>query len=378
MYAKKALDLIFLILISAIILLFGVFLIFSKPKAFSEKENRALKDAPTLTVRTFLDGKFSSELSSFCADQFPLREYLTDMKAKCELALGKQENNRVLLSSDALVDLNIPTDTKILEKNISAINEFARDNQINEKALIFCAPRSIDVNASAIGFDFSHSQNELYGELSALQINTHDLLTPLADAQKAHGNAWYATDHHWSTHGAYLAYREILDACGESAYDEDFFDIKDVSRSFLGTTYSKSGIKKFSKDTISLYRFEGDEEFELEYVAEKKTQSGFYDFEKLEKKDKYAVFLGGNFAEIKIKRVDSNQESRPRLLLIKDSFANSVIPFLSLHFDIDVIDPRYFGSSLSEKIKNTDYDKILILCGIDTLATDNFFANISK
>ena len=60
-------------------------------------------------------------------------------------------------------------------------------------------------------------------------------------------------------------------------------------------------------------------------------------------------------------------------MLIKDSFANSAIPFLALHFDIDVIDPRYISAPLGETVNTDEYDKILILCGADTLATDMEF-----
>ena len=74
--------------------------------------------------------------------------------------------------------------------------------------------------------------------------------------------------------------------------------------------------------------------------------------------------MGGNFSHLSVTR-DGKQE---KLLLIKDSYANSVIPFLALHFDIEVIDPRYCTHSyLQEQIECNSYDKLLILMGVESL-----------
>ena len=76
------------------------------------------------------------------------------------------------------------------------------------------------------------------------------------------------------------------------------------------------------------------------------------------------MFLGGNYSHISIRGAGERQ----KLLLIKDSFANSAIPFLALHFDIEVIDPRYCSNEyLTAQLARKDIDKALILMGLDTL-----------
>jgi hypothetical protein len=74
--------------------------------------------------------------------------------------------------------------------------------------------------------------------------------------------------------------------------------------------------------------------------------------------------MGGNYSRIQIR---SENTTRPSVLLIKDSFANSVIPFLARHFDLDVIDPRYFRGDISSLIKESKCDKTLVLIGAGTL-----------
>ena len=94
-----------ILICAALALTLGAILVLSPPKSFSEKENRALAGAPSFRVKSFTSGEFLTELSNFCADQFPFREYLTDVKAKCEILLGKRENNGVFITKRTLVDL---------------------------------------------------------------------------------------------------------------------------------------------------------------------------------------------------------------------------------------------------------------------------------
>ena len=58
----------------------------------------------------------------------------------------------------------------------------------------------------------------------------------------------------------------------------------------------------------------------------------------------------------------------PRLTLIKDSFANSVIPYLAEHFALEIYDLRYFKGSIKDELADTD--TVLVLYGIDTAITD--------
>ena len=90
---------------------------------------------------------------------------------------------------------------------------------------------------------------------------------------------------------------------------------------------------------------------------------GIYDESKLSTKDKYAYFLGGNYGRLKIE----NCGGKGHLLIVKDSFANCLIPFLLPHFDtVTVIDPRFFVGSVSEIITEEAVTETLVLYGADT------------
>ena len=358
----------FIIICAALALTLGAILVLSPPKSFSEKENRALAGAPSFRVKSFTSGEFLTELSNFCADQFPFREYLTDVKAKCEILLGKRENNGVFITKSTLVDLCEYKDPDVLEQNLAAMRRFSTSTR--NKVTLLCAPRAVDISAISLGIDNTFSQGKLYSKINECGIDTLPILSPLIHEQNISDNIWYRTDHHWTTRGAHIAYKLLMIEWGITPYGEEFFDKEAASHGFLGSAYSRSGVTDYTPDSIYLYRYDGDGELEVEYVSERRIKRGFYDLDKLGTRDKYAVFLGGNFDHIKIR---TDGDSRPRLLLIKDSFANSVIPFLALHFDIDVIDPRYINEPISTIVDLDGYDRILILCGADTLATDTGF-----
>ena len=64
--------------------------------------------------------------------------------------------------------------------------------------------------------------------------------------------------------------------------------------------------------------------------------------------------------------------SQRKLLLIKDSYANSFIPFLSQDYrEIIVIDPRYFFDDISEIIKANGITDVLFLYNANTFFNDN-------
>ena len=64
-----------------------------------------------------------------------------------------------------------------------------------------------------------------------------------------------------------------------------------------------------------------------------------------------------------------------KLLVIKDSFAHSLVPFLAAHYEeITMIDMRYYKQSVSELIENGDFDRLLFVYSVDNLGSDTDIA----
>lgn len=366
----------FCIIMLALLLCAGASIYIITPDSFSEHENRALAAMPQLTPQSVTSKRFFEDVSAFYRDQFPFRKELTSTKAAVERLLLRSENGSVIFGKGGyLIARHDYESLDVLRGNVSAISQFQNAMQKEGKDVrISLAPRAIDVLGDALPALYPTEYNEKIYEAIALP-NLLDGRTAFAHSTLS-DNVWYKTDHHFTSKGAYLFYAAMCEQYGIEPYSPDFFTVELVSDSFFGTSYSKAQATGTSPDNIELYRCERDRNFTVYFPNSSKSLSGFYDFSALQKKDKYQIFLSGNSDVVQIR--EDGGSSKPRLLLIKDSFANSVVPFLALHFDIDLIDLRYYKGSFAEYLSENSFDEIGILCGADTLATDRSMVFINS
>ena len=106
----------------------------------------------------------------------------------------------------------------------------------------------------------------------------------------------------------------------------------------------------------------------LRYNQSQDIRTEYLQTDYLETRDKYAVFLGGNYALVEI---STNANTGRRLLMIKDSYAHCFTPFLLDQFDeLDLLDIRYFSQSLSEYMEQGNYTDVLFLYNAAGFAED--------
>ncbi|MBM6838716.1 hypothetical protein H9X77_10885, partial [Clostridium saudiense] len=136
---------------------------------------------------------------------------------------------------------------------------------------------------------------------------------------------YYRTDHHWTAYGAYLAYKEFVKSIGEipiELEEEDFTKIDD----FYGTYFSKTKPFNVEPDIFSYLDLNG---VTMNIMGEE--YDSIYDYSQLELRDKYALFLNGNNALTVIR--NSNLKNGKKIAVIKDSYANSLVPYLTQNFE---------------------------------------------
>jgi hypothetical protein len=358
----------------------GLLLCLLPQKEFSPEENRLLTTAPTPSVASLLDGTLTYDISRMCADQFPLRSQFVRAKAALELLLGKGQNNSVLCGRDSYL-ITRPNTTEdqlsAARKNLASVARFSRALAQQDIPFVFApVPRSIDVNQDNLprrfgAADAARDVQSIRENADAFGLTLHDLITPLCTAAERGETVWYHTDHHWTTLGAYAAYLSLADSLRYTPYPLSAFDPEVVCNDFLGTTQAKSGMSWVDGDHITLYRYEGDNRLQTEILDNGKVTrrlDGLYDLSALDTHDKYSVFLGGTNTHIRVS--DPQAPKAKTLLLIKDSFSQSLAPFLARHYRLILIDPRTY-STQNEPIlamaEREDAVAVLLLYGVDTL-----------
>ena len=380
---------VLIVVCAALVVGLGLGLCLGEHENFSPEENRALTTAPTLSADALFDGSWSRSLSDFCADQFPFRSSFVTVKAAGELLLSKQQNNNVLLGKDGYLIARLEYNDEQrdhLESNLRAVRTFSE--RMAEHGIPFTfavVPRSIDVNTTKLPtlYDPSHA----YAVWSWLDegcereaLTLLDLREPLCAAAGNGEDVWYKTDHHWTALGAYYAYVALGDMLGYEPYPITDFEAQTVCDDFYGTTYASSGMHWTSGEPLTLMRFEGDERYVTEIVsaAETRTLQGLYDLAALDTHDEYNAFLGGTNAHIRVS--DPSRPELATLVLLKDSFSQSLAPYLARHFNLVLMDPRTFmaepGSSLFSTVCGYEPDQVLLLCGIATLCEPSSQRNL--
>ena len=363
-----------------ILFIFMLALLLSSDASFSEKENRSLKTRPLLTFKKLIDGRYFNELTDFCGDQFPARTLFTTTSAFIDLGLLRSETNGIIIAKDGyLISRHDRKELNTLKTNCNSISLFIEKQKNNNiPAFVFVAPRSIDVNEEMLPTFYNSSITKESYKILNQSISSEYLIDIKDELKERSGDEyiWYRTDHHWTATGAYYAYLSIGEKLLYEPQPKEAFTIDTATDSFLGTSFSRLGIDNFrTKDSIELYRYNNDDSFLITEPTTNKTTTGLYNFNALTEFDKYKVFLCGNTDILQVRDTTKN---KPRLLIIKDSFANSIVPFLAIHYDIDMIDLRYYKGSVQNYIEENGFECVLILYGIDTLASDISCSNILK
>ena len=335
-------------------------------RARSETENRTLAQFPDFSWETMKNGSFTAGMEDYFADQFPLRDDWTGLKARCEQLLGKREFNGVYLCGDTLIAKVDEPDRLQMEKNLDDVKRFGEAS--HGRVLLGLIPSAAEVwkdrlPQGAPSFDqaaFIQNAAEKTG------LPTVDLLGALTE--HAGEPIYYRTDHHWTTLGAYYAYQQFCETLGLTPFDRDAHTAE-TCEDFYGTHYSKTRTWNAEPDTITWYDLQNS--LTIWNVTgpgqpTEGTTTGLYDLDKLEVYDKYAMFLHGNNG---LSRVEGDGEGK--ILVIKDSYANSFVPYLTANYAaIDVVDFRNYNYGLDQLIAANDYDQILVLYSYASFTTD--------
>lgn len=346
-----------------------------KDKQFSENENRLLEQKPKFTLDRLFEGRYTKKYEKYTVDQMVGRDKFIKIKTKADDLMGKNSENGVFKCDDGyLIESFGKPNEEYLKANIEAINKFA-DKHKNIKTSMLIAPTAVNILEDKLpAFAPVYNQDEYLSRLSKSIDNKINFVN-ISSEMKKHKDEYiyYKTDHHWTTLGAYYAFLDFANQSGLKTQPNSY-DKYRVSNDFYGTLYSKSGYK-VKPDQVDIYTPKNkNDQVIVEYKEEKKKSPTIYESEALKKKDKYEVFLGGNHPVVDIK---TTSESDKTLLLIKDSYANSFVQFLTPYYkEIIMVDPRYYYEDIEKLIKEKNVTDLLYLYNANTFFNDSSLAPV--
>lgn len=363
------------VIFAAILLIAAAANIFHKDITYSEAENRQLTQKPELSWESIKSGRFMTDFESYIADQFFLRNQWISLKLFEDKLLGKKESNGVYLGRGGyLMEVLSTPDWENTKKNAEGISSFAsRHSDIPVYISLVPNAAYILENKIPSGAPVRDQQEDIDQVLGMCgdDIINIDMVTTMKE--HASEDIYYMTDHHWTSLGAYYGFQQLA-AGMHISNPETEYNIYTVADDFQGTLASKSGYHG-SEDIIQIYESKNkNPDYVVHYTEEGTKSASIYDSEKLNEKDKYTVFFGGNHARVEI---STTVKEDKHLLLIKDSYANCMVQFLLPYYqDIIIIDPRYFYDNVDKLIENYGITDILFLYNVNTFLSDNSIADV--
>lgn len=348
---EKSNALITVLFLCAILLCFTAADFLNGDRLYSENENRVLASKPELTKEQVLSGVYMKDYEKYVTDQFISRDTWVMLKTRGDILLQKKDINGVYLGRDGYLLEQHPKED-ILQEDVEKKLVLLKKLTDRYDADVMLVPTADNIISDKLpaNADF-YDQNLIREQVRETvgEDNFIDLFPVLLE--HAEEEIYYRTDHHWTSLGAYygyLAWKEHTERLSPYSYRVE--NMLTVSDDFLGTLHSRLNLP-MNGDSIQMFPETVRRPVTVKYDFQTVTHT-LYEEKYLEEKNKYGYFLDDNHAFVEISTGFHNGQA---LFVIKDSYANCLIPLLTTHYEkIYVVDLRYYHGGLFNLIDSLD------------------------
>lgn len=195
-----------------------------------------------------------------------------------------------------------------------------------------------------------------------------DLISILSKHTEEH--IYSRTDHHWQPLGAYYSAQEFCKVA-----DVPFADLstytKHTIENYVGTLYGYSGSIIIKENPEDFVFYAPNNEYSTEYFDIDNTPQGKGELlVEATGSSAYLTFMGG---DEKITHVTTDVKNGRNLVIIKDSYGNALVPFLTSSFEnIYVIDMRHFELNAIDYIKDVNATDVLFAMNTFSATGSNY------
>ena len=289
----------------------------------------------------------------------------------------------------------INAEPKDVTGNDRAVVRLAQALEEREVPLLYVqAPQKLQENDDRLptgvtdyGNDYA---DQILGVLAENNVATLDLRETLADTGRDWSSFFFRTDHHWTPEAAFTAHQTLAQVL-ESDYgftipeentDTAAFTRTNLSDFFLGSQGKRVGSLYAGVDDIEIWKPNFDTDFTYSIPIYDMERTGPFEEsllfpERIEEKDffngnPYTLYAGGDYPMARI--YNELSPDRPRIMLLRDSYACVLTPFLALDCgELITIDLRYFHDDLLTYVDWLEPDLVIVMYTAGSAALDELF-----
>lgn len=331
-------------------LIFIVFLVvhfFTQPfTVFSSLERRMLTTRVELNLEAMFDQRFQDSLENIINDQMIAREWWIKLNSSRDLSIGRILFNRVLRSQYGLHEVWLE-DSERLSRNLAFIQQFEK----NTGAHIVVVPHSGSLIVPSV-----HDASIIFSHRG--YPNLRNLLLSQADPSAF----FYYYDHHLNHLATPIMASYVLNILNRPL----IMPTLNFCAHFLGTLAPY--VLKFNPQLDALWMYDTAIE---SMSINNQVFTQLHDNSRCNTNNPYDALMRGNNG---LTTINTGVEGKGRLVIIKDSHAHQLIPFLVPHYSvIEMVDLRLFNTSLQALIGDNG-DDVIVFMGEGSIRDDrNFF-----
>ncbi|MBK6937569.1 MAG: hypothetical protein IPH18_12285 [Chitinophagaceae bacterium] len=400
---NKRIQIINVAVFCTILLAGGIASLAMKHKTVSEMENRKLAQFPAYSDSTLWSGKYFRNIEMYYADNFPLRDKWIKASASFRDKLGFQSSEIKMYDPTNDAEANENADTvKNETTNGGPLPDDGATGEVKKRVFVF-KNRAFEMfgGGEAMGKSYANVINS-YNKLLSPAIQVYNLIIPVAlefeitekyaklqkpnrpaieniynnedanikkvwaidEIRKHRGEyIYFNTDHHWTSLGAYYAYRAFCQTAGLTPVSLDTVASK-VKPVFLGSLYRltrDAGLQK-NPDSVRYYLFRDSVNF---FIGSNKI--GYWNKSKMYAEgatgtNSYSVFLQGDLPVVKMETLHKNGR---KIAVVKESYGNAFAPFLVNNYEkVIVVDQRYYTGDFIAMLKAEGINELLFINNI--------------
>ena len=397
----KKIHLVNVSIFCGLLVLGGIASLAMKKDSVSVMENRKLAQFPEFSDSALWNGKYFKNIENYYADNFPLRDKWISFSGKLRDKFGFQSSEIKMYDEANDAEANEKKDT-VKEVNAGPLPDDGAIGEVKKRVFVF-KNRAFEMFGGGPGMGKAYADViNSYNRLLSPGVQVYNLIIPVAlefeitekyakmqkpnrpaieniynsedsnikkvwaiDEIRKHRTEYiyFHTDHHWTSLGAYYAYKAFCETAGLIPVSLDTVASK-VKPAFLGSLYrlTRDPGLETNPDSVRYYLFRDSINF---YIGSSSigywTKSKMYG-EGASGPNSYSVFLQG---DLPIVKMETQHKNGRKIAVVKESYGNAFSCFLINNYEkVVVVDQRYYTGDFLKMLKAEGINELLFINNI--------------